>query len=276
MTDKPISARFQLPLASVDSAGLFVSPGLWRHAERCVDQDVLMFVRTGALHIREGDRDFVVAPDEALILRANIPHVGTTDVAPSLSYFWLHFKLREPDDGEGAIDFHIDQHLKVARPERLDQLFRLYIGDIIRGDASELSLMLQMCQILAEAASPPIADRSTKDQAVLANKAAAYLRTRFVEPVSIADVADALCCNPKYLSRVYREVYGITLTQFLRDLRMEHARYFLTHTTMTVNEIAAACGFAHTEYFVKIFRSETGQTPGSYRRAHGRLWISMH
>jgi AraC-like DNA-binding protein len=273
-TAPSLEIPFHLPISSLGVAGLFVSPGKWRHANRLLPDHVLIFVRTGVLHIQEEDEAFSVKPNEAILLRAGHRHFGTSDDAQGLTYFWVHFTLRDASSGEGGSALQAPRHTMVSRPERLETLFRLYIGDIVTHRENPLAAALLICQMLCEVSQPSLSHQENQEPALLANQAAAYMRSHLQDPLSTSVVADAISCNPKYLSRVYHQVYGETFTQSVHKMRIEYAKYSLIETSMTVNEIARSCGFDLTSYFIKIFRRSTGMTPGEFRRTFGRLRLN--
>ncbi|BDI30274.1 hypothetical protein CCAX7_23250 [Capsulimonas corticalis] len=276
MQQDNLSIPFQLPLTGIGGAGMFVSPGQWRHGDRVIDDYVVMFVRTGVLHMQEDGREFDVRPNETLLLAPGRKHGGVSHDAQSLSYFWMHFHLDNSDCSEGLSLLNIPQHATIPRPERLEALFRLLIGDQLRKTTSELSRKLLACCILSEVAQDAAVHVENDDSKVVANQACAFIHTRFTEPISASDVAAAVSCNPKYLARVFREVYHETMTQYIQNLRIEHAQHLLLQTNMTVNEIALACGFMHVTYFIKIFRESTAMTPNAYRRNYGLLLVTTY
>ena len=269
-----LSVPFQLPITHLGAAGLFVSPGIWRHVNRQMGEHVLMFVRSGVLHMQEEGRQFDVKPDEALLLRRGREHGGVSHEARSLRYFWMHFNTADSAGAPADNVLEIPQHVLVPRPERLEAMLRLLIGDHVRNVDSGLNRRLLMCLILSEVAqkAPPPAE--SEDYRLLANQGNAYIHRHFTEPISASDVAAAISCNPKYLARVYREFYQETMTQTIRSLRLEHAQHFLLQTNMTVNEVARECGFTHVSYFIKTFRESTAMTPEAFRRHYGLLNIT--
>jgi transcriptional regulator GlxA family with amidase domain len=52
---------------------------------------------------------------------------------------------------------------------------------------------------------------------------------------------------------------------YLLQYRLKVAGDLLTHTNMSLNEIARATGFEYDTYFIKQFTAKRGVTPGIYR-----------
>lgn len=80
-------------------------------------------------------------------------------------------------------------------------------------------------------------------------------------------IADRLNVNSSYLSRIFHQEYGCTLTQFINSQRMEHGMLLLTQTDQTVQEIASECGVQDVNYFIKLFKKQTGLTPVQFRES---------
>ena len=65
--------------------------------------------------------------------------------------------------------------------------------------------------------------------------------------------------------RTFREHTGISPHQYRLHLKVSAARELLRSTTLTVKEISYRCGFEDEQYFCRIFKRQTGNTPGQFR-----------
>ena len=91
------------------------------------------------------------------------------------------------------------------------------------------------------------------------------LRQRCAEKLSLQELARSCFYNPAYFSRIFKECYGITVTEFISQSRLEKAKRLLEETAMPVEEVALACGFGSKNAFYKLFRAHLGMTPKEYR-----------
>ena len=64
----------------------------------------------------------------------------------------------------------------------------------------------------------------------------------------------------------FKQKYGVTVVDYLTELRIEEAKKLLLETDMTVSEVAEEVGFSDTSYFSKVFLKSAGIPPSSYRR----------
>ena len=91
-----------------------------------------------------------------------------------------------------------------------------------------------------------------------------YLERYYAETVTLDDVARAVGCDRFSLCQHYRRMTGNTVMTRLRSIRMAQARVLLEQQ-YSIQDVCRLCGFESPSYFGKLFRLETGMTPGKYR-----------
>ena len=101
-------------------------------------------------------------------------------------------------------------------------------------------------------------------------RAYTFIRRHFHEHLTVQHIADQMPCTSKYLSRIYHETYGVTLTEAVHQMRIEYARSLLLNTNQSVSQIALACGFTDVSYFLKLFKRHVGSTALSFRKLRAR------
>lgn|GEM_PF-1537619 len=111
-----------------------------------------------------------------------------------------------------------------------------------------------------------VAGHQDQRQSGLAARAAAYLEGHFPEEISLTAIAEELHISPFYLSHVFRQSMGITFSEYLTRVRVEEAKRLLASTDLPVGEIAARVGYREPNYFGRVFKKATGQTPLAWRR----------
>lgn len=70
----------------------------------------------------------------------------------------------------------------------------------------------------------------------------------------------------RQLRQRFRQQTGMTISHYLRQLRICQAQYLLRHTEMLIGDIASRCGFEDSNYFSVVFTRETGVTPRLWRQ----------
>lgn len=77
--------------------------------------------------------------------------------------------------------------------------------------------------------------------------------------------ADELNVSPAYLSDMLRTLTGQNTQQHIHQALIEKAKRLLLTTSLTINETAFQLGFEYPQYFSRLFKSKTGQTPAAFR-----------
>lgn len=92
-----------------------------------------------------------------------------------------------------------------------------------------------------------------------------YIRNHLNEDLSLNRLAEFSHLHPVYLSRVFKEITGITVGDFINRTRLEKVESLLKTSRLTVLEISRKLGFATDNYFCRWFRKQTGMSPHQYR-----------
>lgn len=101
----------------------------------------------------------------------------------------------------------------------------------------------------------------------LIQKVITYIDTDLTGNLSLRHLSTALNVSGSYLSTLFKKEMGQTLTEYVNHRRIDYARQLLETTNMQVQTVAQYCGIVDVQYFSKIFKRITKQTPKAYREA---------
>jgi AraC family transcriptional regulator, transcriptional activator of pobA len=104
----------------------------------------------------------------------------------------------------------------------------------------------------------------------LAQAAARLMEERHATLASLADVARALAVSPAHLRQRFTAHHGIAPLRWLTRVRVERAKDLLAHSSLSLREVAAACGFSSEQYLCAVFQRLLGKAPGAFRAAAPR------
>lgn len=105
----------------------------------------------------------------------------------------------------------------------------------------------------------------TGDQ-VLAHAARQYLSEHLAQPPGVDELARRLGTHEKRLAGVFREEWGVTVFEYIRNERLRLARKLLSETSLRIVDIADELGFSTSANFATSFREQTGMTPSEFRK----------
>lgn len=94
-----------------------------------------------------------------------------------------------------------------------------------------------------------------------------YLEHHYPEPISLNELASIVDLSRDYMCALFKKHTGQTIIQYLLDIRIGHARHFLTlYPEKKALDIGKMCGFESPSYFGKVFKGKVGVSPEKYRR----------
>lgn len=92
-----------------------------------------------------------------------------------------------------------------------------------------------------------------------------YLDTHYTEKVSLDALADQFFISKFYLTRVFKEQYGVSINTYVLNLRITKAKQMLRFTDKKLEDIGYQCGLGAPHYFSRIFKQVEGITPSEFR-----------
>jgi AraC-like DNA-binding protein len=128
---------------------------------------------------------------------------------------------------------------------------------------AHLTLLLVAVSRLA---SDVVGDLRLKEEPLLA-AVFGFIEEHYSEPISLKDVATAVCLTPGHLTTVVRRKTGRPVQEWIAERRMAQARRLLVETNLAVEEVGRKVGYTDPGYFVRTFRRAHSTTPLSWRRA---------
>lgn len=98
------------------------------------------------------------------------------------------------------------------------------------------------------------------------NKIIRYIHAHYDENITLKSMSRLVAMDENYLSGLFGKKTGEPLIRYVQRTRVEAAKHFLLHTSLSVNEIGEKVGFVHPNYFFKVFKRWTRTTPSEFRK----------
>lgn len=95
-----------------------------------------------------------------------------------------------------------------------------------------------------------------------------YLHAHYDEDITVKSMSQYVMMAENYVSTLFKKKTGQTLIHYLHQIRVDQALQLLIHSDLPVYEIGNRVGFVNDNYFIKIFKRLTEQTPSQYRNNH--------
>ena len=151
---------------------------------------------------------------------------------------------------------------------RLAEMFRDYTEDPA---ARRLNLFAELLELLSILQQDFSIDPSGKGISAHALKKSdrrqqilSYVWEHYSEPLTLKKTAAQFYLSEGHFSRLFQELAGKPFSDYLRSVRLSHARQALLQADVTVTDAALASGFGNINTFIDAFRREYGITPGQF------------
>jgi AraC-like DNA-binding protein len=261
----------------------------WELRERKLLDYLLVYVVEGTMLATVDGVDYTFAPGEYCFIQPNALHTlrGVTNTITPFIHFDLFFNPQRRDSfptkaGQTELreyahlmqpilnqcaDIHIPVQLQPKQPQRFTDLF-LSLVRTWEEDKSAANFTIQ-------ANGTTLIHTLLKDHGFRASGVeaesrlawmSAYLQLNLSQPLSVEQMASRANLSPSRFRTLFKAEFGQAPHQYLLHLRLEHARYLLTKSTYSMEQIADYCGFADVHHFSKAFRQHAQQTPSQFRK----------
>jgi len=93
------------------------------------------------------------------------------------------------------------------------------------------------------------------------NKITHFIAAHYSDKLTVKDLAELVNLNKAYLGRLFKKQIGITIDQYIIQVRIRNAENMLQSGSYKVHEVAENCGFSDVFHFYKLFRATRGFSP---------------
>ena len=92
-----------------------------------------------------------------------------------------------------------------------------------------------------------------------------YIFNHIYERITVDGLAEAISISPTYLSRVFKQEVGVSVSEFIRQMKIDTARNLLRYSRYELADIANMLSYSSQSHFIQQFHSVVGMTPKVYR-----------
>lgn len=79
-------------------------------------------------------------------------------------------------------------------------------------------------------------------------------------------IQNRLHYSPAYICHYFKNQTGMTITEYANEIKLKHAAFYLTNTSLSLREICDRIGYESLSYFHKLFQKKYNMTPSQYRK----------
>lgn len=228
-------------------------------------------IEQGAFVYRIGEASGEAAAGQLVVCPPGVPFGRRMEQPVSFHYFLFHW-LDSQGKPAGATDGRHPVCLPFRDQERFYATLATLRSSSFTGQSTfrlwrdHALLDLFRWQAMEEA-MPPAAHRQAATDPQM-EAARSMLDSVCEEPLSIGAVAEALSMSAVQFTRRFRQTFGVTPARYVEKIRLDQVCHLLTHTNLTIERIAQACGFSSGFYLSRYFTLKMQMPPSAYRQQY--------
>ncbi|MBD0381488.1 helix-turn-helix domain-containing protein [Paenibacillus sedimenti] len=109
--------------------------------------------------------------------------------------------------------------------------------------------------------------QSSQKNVMIVDKLKNYIHDHYADPnLTVEALVEVAGLSVNYMRKVFKDITGISLNQYISDNRFEKAKELLLTTDLPANKIGELVGFDNTKYFYISFKKYNGKTPDHFRK----------
>ncbi len=94
-----------------------------------------------------------------------------------------------------------------------------------------------------------------------------FIDANYADKITLESLAGTFYISKHYLARRFKEQCGMTVINYIYQVRVTHAKHMLRFTNDSIELIAEKCGVSDANYFSRTFKKVEGVSPAEYRRS---------
>lgn len=227
-----------------------------RHIDRICQDDVLILMLDGVLRFTEAETNIALKQGDWYIQRSGLVQRGKEE-SLSPRYYYVHFSgcFEKTEAGGLPVKGRFLPSDMLDAIERLATAQQHPSATAVGKTAAFYEILLRLLHTtLHEPAAPGQTEKMLQ-----------YLCGHFQQPLSIQKLAKQFGYSYDHFIRVFRDTYRITPGKYLSALRMAHGKSLLSTSSLSVQQIALACGYLNVTDFYRAFKKDTGVSPSGWR-----------
>lgn len=148
----------------------------------------------------------------------------------------------------------------------LDEIFEIASSDNYIRDMRLYEKITELLCLIMEESWNPERQRTWNRQKRNMQDVKDYIDQHFQEKITLDSLVERFFINKFYLTRVFREQFGISVNAYLLQVRVTYAKRLLRFSDLSIEQIGYDCGVSDPNYFSRVFKKIEGVTPGEYRK----------
>jgi len=171
-------------------------------------------------------------------------------------------------DALNLVATRIEKALQIFPPGHpmAGRMMELCSGDLTEGLSFRLKLLQIFSEMVGKDLAQPVNQVAISDVRQKLEKLLKETPVTDLVEMNFEDMAKMTNCTTRHLSRIFRDLVGMSFREKRSELRLEKARELLAGTDAKVVDLALECGYKSLSLFNLMFYRRYGMSPGKWRQ----------
>lgn len=139
--------------------------------------------------------------------------------------------------------------------------------DCLLSSPSEVLTLSTLKNEISHALLPYCTPELNENKKYIIKKTLLYIHQNYNQNIYLDTIAEHVNVNTSYLSRVFSQETGTSLTNYINNYKIERAKDLISNSNLKFYQIAEQTGFSSPIIFSTVFKKITGCTPGEFRNS---------
>lgn len=246
------------------------------HIHRCYE---IFYLMSGERGYFINDRTYLIRAGDLVLIGSNEVHKSLDTGVPNhervvLYYETAFFDRYDPDEISFLLSpFQESRVLRLNMKERLqiETLYQSFFAELLEASPGyKLQLRHLATELLLRASRIAFKRNNVLTEEITPTKQkmkeiVQYINSHFHQTLRMNALSKQFYTSPSYLSRIFKEVTGFNMSDYINIVRIKEAQRLLRETDWSVTEISERVGFDNFSHFGKMFKRISLISPRSYR-----------
>lgn len=235
------------------------------------DKHELYILEKGVTRYLIGDNIYLLEPFDMIFVPKGVFHKTNSEKNQKTERILFTFDDGFAGDGYQKYIEELKDNNYIRIPPEKHHILKEIINRIEREerhkskDYRELQKLL-LCELLVL-----ISRYRTKEEIknfdgsyITVKEAVKYISENYSSELGLDFLAKKFALSPSHFSRLFNEITGIGINEYINNIRITAAEKLLIDTNLPITQIATDCGFNDSNYFATVFKKIKGITPKKF------------
>lgn len=263
--------------------GKFLQRKGWEHNGRKIDSHLFLYVISGKAVFEFNQNTYKIQKGNMLYIPKNTYYTATTD--DFIEYYFIHISYTEDisvttSSEEASLPLQYPWFNNFIKQEQYPICFINYKNDIsynhdrimrhfakceelfnFPDSASKLLLVFEIYKILILSSST----KNSSNYSVALIEIIHYINQNYQNQLSLSLLSKKFYFSESYIARLFKKQLNTTVSNYINNIRLEHATNYLKNTNLSIANIAKLCGYNDNTYFSRKYKNKYGESPKASR-----------